>query len=180
MQCCWCWVDINYRCKISQGTTITKDFWQEEIIQISSEFVYSDHVALTLAPCALQCPASLRRTCEPFLWRRTRRWSHGQSLHGWHCTVCWKATGLCFGPSSLTEVGAVGARPNGRCRVIITYLILNLSNSQPTHPTTQPPTYLSVSVVGYKVLMCVCTFLIKHFLFLCFFNFFRGGLVIDI
>lgn len=132
--------------------------------------MYLNH---TLAPCSLQCPVSLRRTCEPSLWRRTRRWSHGQSLHGWHCTVCWKATGLCFGPSSPMEVGAVGARPSGRCRVIITYLILNFSNNQLTHPPTQPPTYLSVSVVSHKVLMCVRTFVIKHFLFLCFFKFAR-------
>lgn len=115
-----------------------------------------DHVALTLAPCSFQCPVSLRRTCEPSLWRRTRRWSHGQSLHGWHCTVCWKATGLCFGPSSPTEVGAVGARPNGRCRVIITYLILNFSNDQPTNPPTHPSTYLATYLATYLPLRQCC------------------------
>lgn len=100
--------------------------------------------ALIHAPCSLQCPVSPRRTCEPSPWRRTRPWSHGQSLHGWHSTVCWKATALCFGPSSPTEVGAVGARPSGRCRVIITYLILNFSSNQPTHSPNHLPPSLSV------------------------------------
>lgn len=123
--------------------------------------------ALTLLLCPWQCPVSLRRTCEPFLWRPTRLWSLGQSLHGWHCTVCLKATGLCSGPSSPMEVGAVGARPSGQCRVIITYLILN-SNNQPAQHTptpTYPPASLSVLWVD-KCQCCILTCFMMHFLFL--------------
>lgn len=79
----------------------------------------------------LQCRASPHRTWEQSLWRRMRRWSRGRSLRAWRCTACWKATGLCFGPSSPTEVGAVGAGPSGRCRVIITYLILKFTKIHP-------------------------------------------------
>lgn len=127
--------------------------------------------ALTPPPLCPQCPVSLRRTCEPSPWRPTRLWSLGQSLHGWHCTVCWKATELCSGPSSPMEVGAVGARPSGQCRVIITYLILNFSNNQPVqhNPTpTYPPASLSVLWVD-QCQCCILTCFLMHFLFLCLF-----------
>lgn len=126
---------------------------------LSCKSCFWGHAGLTLSSLSLQCPVSLHRTCERSLWRPTRQWSHGQSLHGWHCTVCWKATGLCFGPSSPMEVGAVGARPSGQCRVIITYLILNFSNNQPTSPThpttTYLPTYLPVCQCCESQNVCV-------------------------
>lgn len=165
----YCKVVYNYlcffACQILSATAKIRDFFR--IVKLlSCKSCFWGHAGLTLASLSLQCPVSLHRTCEPFLWRPTRQWSHGQSLHGWHCTVCWKATVLCFGPSSPMEVGAVGARPSGQCRVIITYLILNFSNNQPAQHTP-PPTYLCVSVVSHKMFVCNRTFLIKHLLFLC-------------
>lgn len=122
---------------------------QSGLEMIKHKLIYLKNAALTLVPCFAQCPVSLRRMCEPSRWHRTRRWSHGQSLHGWRCTVCWKATGLCFGPSSLTEVGAVGARPSGQCRVIITYLILNFTK-------THPPTHLLLRQCCKSVCVNLC------------------------
>ena len=60
----------------------------------------------------------------------------------------------------------MGARPSGQCRVIITYLILKF-------PTLPPTTYLSVNIVHRSLIMCISTFLIKHFLFLCMVEFVR-------
>lgn len=57
-----------------------------------------------LLPLCLQCPASRLRPSGPFLWRRTRQWSHGPSPPGWRCMACWRATVSCSGPSFLMEV----------------------------------------------------------------------------
>lgn len=157
----YCKVAYNYLCflrvRSSQQEQKSGIFLEAKIVRLlSCKSCFWGHAGLTLASLSLQCPVSLHRTCEPSLWRPTRRWSHGQSLHGWHCTVCWKATGLCFGPSSPMEVGAVGARPSGQCRVIITYLILNFSNNQPAQHTPPPPTYLPTRVSVLWVTICLC------------------------
>lgn len=91
--------EIHWLCLLTSHQTQLLDTQ----LQVS---VYSYYHSSYLAVYP-QCPASLRRTCEPFLSRQTRQLSHGLSLPGWHYTAYWRAIGSCSGLSFQMEVSSV-------------------------------------------------------------------------